>query len=97
MRLVERFKTLGIVKPIQLLLGLDVLQVIKQVLGSADKRGVTAQLSRKDGQTALRQRDLTLEALLYRRAPLRARLGHRSAYDHHIGIEQVRDARDGLA
>ena len=97
MRLVERFKTLGIVKLIQLLLGLDVLQVIKQVLGSADERGVTAQLGRKDGQAALRQRDLTLKALLNRRAPLRARLRHRAADDHHIGIEQIRDTCNGLA
>lgn len=97
MQLVRRFDVLDVVKLVELLLSLDILQVVKQILCRADKRSMPAQLGSKDGQTALRKRDLTLEALLHCRTPLRARLGHRAADDHHIGIEQVRDARDGLA
>ena len=52
MRLAESFKTLGVVKLVQFLPDLDILQVIQQILGRADKRGVPAQLGRKDRQTA---------------------------------------------
>ena len=52
MQLVRRFDVLDVVKLVELLLSLDILQVVKQILCRADKRSVPAQLGSKDRQTA---------------------------------------------